>query len=158
MGSGAEKNRKTRALELSAQEPGTMTIIFCDSVFSVIGWNQTSADSTVRILSGSTVRCLSVKIGQKQVQIRNLDIRKPSRLKFLDFDRQNPDSESGQNPDSAVRRRLPRRLPFYGHFCPNLVTIGQTSFIYSLSALSENVNQVIFRQNGQFRSYLELSI
>ena len=41
---------------------------------------------TVRILSGFTVRCLSRHFGQNQVQIRNSDTRKSSRLKILDFD------------------------------------------------------------------------
>ena len=45
--------------------------------------NQTSADSAVRILSGITVPC---RVGQNQVQIRNPDTRKPSRLKISDFD------------------------------------------------------------------------
>ena len=39
------------------------------------------------------------------------------------------------------------------NFCHNW-----SKFIDSLSALSENVNQVIFRQNGQFCSYLEILI
>ena len=68
--------------------------------------NQTSADSTVRILSGFTVRVLSVKIkkfqsgGFSNVRISNLN------LFLADFDRQTPNGGSGQNPDSAVRRRL----------------------------------------------------
>ena len=48
----------------------------------------------------------AVSVGQNQVQIRNSDIRKPSQLKILDFDGQTPYSKPGQNPDSAVRRRL----------------------------------------------------
>ena len=52
----------------------------------------------------------AVSVGQSQVQIRNQDTRKPSRLKNSDFDGQTPYSEPGQNPDSAVRRRLIRTL------------------------------------------------
>ena len=48
----------------------------------------------------------AVSVGQNQVQIRNPDTRKPSRLKILDFDWQTRHSKSGQNLDSAVRRRL----------------------------------------------------
>ena len=60
---------------------------------------QTSADSTVRIYC-------AVSVGQNQVQIRNPDTRKPSRLKISNFDGQTPYSKPGQNPDSAFRRRL----------------------------------------------------
>ena len=48
----------------------------------------------------------AVSVGQNQVQIRNPDTRKPSRLKISDFDGQTPYSKPGQNPDSAFRRRL----------------------------------------------------
>ena len=45
------------------------------------------------------------------------------------------------------------------HFSnPNKFCHNWTKLIDSLSALSENVNQVIFRQNGQFCSYLEILI
>ena len=65
--------------------------------------DQTSADSTVRILSGFTVRCsvhqnLKFSVGRV---FECLDFESE-----LDFDRQTPHSEPGQNPDSAVRRRL----------------------------------------------------
>ena len=43
----------------------------------------------------------SVSDGQNQVQIRNPDSRKPSRLKISDIDWQTPHSKYGQNPDSA---------------------------------------------------------
>ena len=46
---------------------------------------QTSADSAVRILSGITVRCLSVEI---KFKFENFpDTRRPSRMKISDFDR-----------------------------------------------------------------------
>ena len=46
----------------------------------------------------------AVSDGQNQVQIRNPDTRKPSRLKISDIAWQTPHYE--QNPDSAVCRRL----------------------------------------------------
>ena len=52
-----------------------------------------------------------VSVGQNQVQIRNLDTRKPSRLKISDLDGQTPYSKPGQNPDSAVRRRPQKTSP-----------------------------------------------
>ena len=61
----------------------------------------------------------AVSVGENQGQIRNPGTRKPSRLKVSDFDGQTPYSKSGQNPDSAVRRRLPdghlvrMRTPLY---------------------------------------------
>ena len=61
----------------------------------------------------------AVSVGQNQVQIRNPDTRKPSRLKISDFDGQTPYSKPGQNPDSAFRRRLGWR-PLRGH--PTLST------------------------------------
>ena len=48
----------------------------------------------------------AVSVGQNQVQIRNPDTLRPSRLKISDFDWQTRHSKSGQNPDSAVPRRL----------------------------------------------------
>ena len=40
-----------------------------------------------------------VSVGQNQVQTRNSDTQKPSRLKISDFDWQAPHSKSGQDPD-----------------------------------------------------------
>ena len=67
-----------------------------------------------------------VSVGQNQVQIRNPDTRKPSRLKISDFDRQTPHSKSGQNLDSAVRRRLP-----YGPYQPEPISLYQGSPVVS---------------------------
>ena len=67
--------------------------------------SQTSADRAVRILSGITVRCLSVKIwnfqsgGFSSVRISNVN------LILADILHNTPHSSSGQNPYSAVRRR-----------------------------------------------------
>ena len=47
-----------------------------------------------------------LSVGQNQVQVRNPDTRIPSWLKISNFDCQTSHSKSGQNPDSAVRRRL----------------------------------------------------
>ena len=74
---------------------------------------QTSADSAVRILSRFTERCLSVKIwnfqsrGFSSVWISNLNL----------IDRHTPYSYSGQNPDSAVRRRLDKNLSLTSLTC-----------------------------------------
>ena len=57
--------------------------------------------------SDSVRNYCAVSFGQNQIQIRNPGTRKPFRLKISDFYWQTHHSKSGQNLDSAVRRRQP---------------------------------------------------
>ena len=67
-------------------------------------------------------------------------------------------------PISGPATFIPSNCPLWTlvltvHFSnPNKFCHNWTKLIDSLSALYENVNQVIFRQNGQFCSYLEILI
>jgi len=78
----------------------------------------------------------AVSVDQTQGQIRNPDTRKPSRLKFSDFDWQTPHSKSGQNPDSADVWF--KKTQFWGDLSLELIL---TQFIIGPSPDSELTRQ-----------------
>jgi len=75
-----------------------------------------------------------VSVGQNQVQIRNPDTQKPSRLKISNFDWLTPHAKSGQNPDSAVRRRLRNIIYFFMHDLSAFVSLVTFPRLFSRSS------------------------
>ena len=97
--------------------------------------DQTSADSAIRILSGITVRCLSVKMKFKSGN-KTLPTENPQ---------QTPHSKSGQNADNTVRRRLVwSTLKIgYGHF-QSLILIKTIMWDLISVKSSNSQNQIIW--------------